>query len=98
MSLKTSEEKTLAETFLSRIRRRQPSVHPYQLRRENEDRELTVMESAVVGVAGDEVSARWLAEVKNRMNTARRRSSSGEDAARFRHGGEEARGGAAQRG
>ena len=56
------------------------------------------MESAVVGAAGDEVSALWLAEVKNRMNTVRRRSNSGEAPARFRHSGEEARGGATQRG
>ncbi|KAK1621035.1 hypothetical protein QYE76_026552 [Lolium multiflorum] len=35
------------------------------------------MASAAVEVAGDEVSARWLADVKNRTNTARRRSNSG---------------------
>ena len=55
---------------------------------------LTVMESAVVGVAGDEVFARWLAEVKNRTNSVRWRSSLGVTPARFRHGGEGARGGA----
>jgi hypothetical protein len=56
------------------------------------------MAFAVVGVAGDEFSARWLADVKNRMNTTRRRSDSGDVPVKFRHGGEGARGGARQRG
>ena len=56
------------------------------------------MESAVVGVAGDEVSARWLAEVKNWTNTVRRRGDSGEVPVRFRHGGEDLVGGAWLRG
>jgi hypothetical protein len=96
--LKTSEKIPMAEMFFSRIQRHLPQIHPYQLRRESEVQGLTVMASAAVGVAGDEVSARWLADVKNRMNTARRRSNSGDVPVRFRHGGEGARGGAWQRG
>jgi hypothetical protein len=56
---------------------------------------LTGMDSAVVGVAGGEVSLRWLAEVKNTMNTARRRNDSGELPANFGTAEEELGGGAA---
>jgi hypothetical protein len=53
------------------------------------------MVSAVVGVAGDEDFARWLAEVKNSMNCAvvkSLRRNSGEFSGRLRHGGGGARG------
>jgi hypothetical protein len=57
--------------------------------------ELTVMVSAVVGVAGDEDCARWLAEVKNTMNCAVAkllRRVSGGFSGGLRHGGRRARG------
>jgi hypothetical protein len=53
------------------------------------------MDSAVFGVAGDEVFVRWLAGVKNTMNTTVAKSlrrCSGEFSGRLRHGGEGVRG------
>ncbi|KAK1611409.1 hypothetical protein QYE76_035082 [Lolium multiflorum] len=58
------------------------------------------MVSAVVGVAGDEAFARWLAEVKNRMNSVRwwLRRNSGGIPADSGTAGRELDGGASQRG
>jgi hypothetical protein len=93
-SKKTSDRMMKTETDLvgSYVK---SQVHPYQLRRKDEARELTVMASAVIGVAGGEVCARWLVEVKNSMNCAvvkPLRRNSGEFSGRLRHGGGGARG------
>jgi hypothetical protein len=53
------------------------------------------MAYAVVGIAGDEFSARWLAGVKNTKNTAvvgSLRRCSGDYSGGFRHGGGRAHG------
>jgi hypothetical protein len=93
-SKKTSDRMMKTETDLvgSYVK---SQVHPYQLRRKDEAQELTVMVSTVIGVAGGEVCARWLAEVKNRMNCTvvkSLRRNSGEFSGRLRHGGGGARG------
>jgi hypothetical protein len=56
------------------------------------------MESAVAGVAGDEVSTRWLAEVKNMTNSVRWRSGSGGISADSGTAERKLEGGASQRG
>jgi hypothetical protein len=68
-SRKTSEDrKDRGKVKFSRIRVFVLKIIPTNYGEESKLGELTVMGSAVVGVAGGEVFVRWLAGVKNTMN------------------------------